>query len=117
VRGRGLVGGFGFADFALAACSAGLGANRLLSWSGDVASLTPPVGHGVEGVIMAGTRWIKVDATIVECFRAWEEPLRSAHPRFEIVADITTPSGDVERVSSQQEAEHPHPSLAGARSR
>jgi hypothetical protein len=51
---------------------------------------------------MARTRWIKVDATIVECFRAWEEPLRNAHPRFEIVADIKTPTGEVERVSSQQ---------------
>lgn len=52
---------------------------------------------------MWGTRWIKVEATIVECFRAWGEPLRSAHPWFEIVADIKTmPAGEVERVSSQQ---------------
>ena len=51
---------------------------------------------------MPGSRWIKVDATIVECFRAWEESPRARHPLFEIVADITTPSGEVERVSSQQ---------------
>ena len=51
---------------------------------------------------MARTRWIKVDATIVECFRAWEEPAENRHPLFEIVAHITTPSGEVERVSSQQ---------------
>jgi hypothetical protein len=51
---------------------------------------------------MAGTGWIKVEATIVECFRAWDEPPTSAHPWFEIVADITTPTGEVERVSSQQ---------------
>ncbi len=51
---------------------------------------------------MSGTRWIKVDATIVECFRAWGEPWRAAHPWFEIVADIKTGAGDVERVSSRQ---------------
>jgi hypothetical protein len=51
---------------------------------------------------MPGTRWIKVDATIVECFRAWEEPPRGAHPWFEIVADIKTPTGTVERVTSRQ---------------
>ena len=51
---------------------------------------------------MPGTRWIKVDATIVECFRAWEEPPTASRPWFEIVADIRTPAGDVERVSSQQ---------------
>ena len=51
---------------------------------------------------MVANRWVKVDATIVECFRAWEEPLRSAHPRFEIVADIKNEAGEVERVSSQQ---------------
>jgi hypothetical protein len=51
---------------------------------------------------MEGTRWIEVDATIVECFRAWQEPLRSAHPWFEIVADIRTPAGEVQTVSSQQ---------------
>ena len=50
---------------------------------------------------MPGTRWIKVDATIVECFRAWGSP-EARHPVFEIVADIKTPSGQVERVSSQQ---------------
>jgi hypothetical protein len=51
---------------------------------------------------MPGNRWIKVDATIVECFRAWDEPPRSPHPRFEIVADIRTQAGEVERVSGQQ---------------
>jgi hypothetical protein len=51
---------------------------------------------------MPGTRWIKVDATIVECFRAWNELARSAHPWFEIVADIKTSTGEVERVTSHQ---------------
>jgi hypothetical protein len=51
---------------------------------------------------MGGTRWIKVDATIVECFRAWEESWRAAHPWFEIVADIKTEPGNCERVSSRQ---------------
>lgn len=51
---------------------------------------------------MPGTRWISVDATIVECFRAWGESSETRHPLFEIVADIKTPSGQVERVSSQQ---------------
>ena len=51
---------------------------------------------------MSGRGWIKVDATIVECFRAWEEPLRNRHPWFEIVADIKTPTGEVERVGSRQ---------------
>ena len=51
---------------------------------------------------MPGTRWIKIDATIVECFRAWGESSETRHPVFEIVADIKTPSGQVERVSSQQ---------------
>ena len=51
---------------------------------------------------MPGTRWSKVDATIVECFRAWEEPRETARPWFEIVADIKTPAGEVERVSSKQ---------------
>jgi hypothetical protein len=51
---------------------------------------------------MPGTRWIKVDATIVECFRAWGESAETRHPVFEIVADIKTPSGQVERVTSQQ---------------
>jgi hypothetical protein len=50
----------------------------------------------------AGTRWIKVDATIVECFREWQEPARAAHPWFEIVADIKTATGAVERVTSRQ---------------
>jgi hypothetical protein len=51
---------------------------------------------------MPGTRWIKVDAKVVECFRAWEEPPGAAHPWFEIVADIKTPAGAVERVSTRQ---------------
>jgi hypothetical protein len=51
---------------------------------------------------MAGTRWIKVDATIVECFPAWDERPAAAHPWFEIVADIKTPTGTVERVTSRQ---------------
>ena len=51
---------------------------------------------------MPGTRWIKVDAIIVECFRAWEESPGAAHPWFEIVADIKTPTGTVERVTSRQ---------------
>jgi hypothetical protein len=51
---------------------------------------------------MPGTRWIKVDATIVECFRGWDERPGNMHPLFEIVADIATPDGAVERVSSQQ---------------
>jgi hypothetical protein len=58
-------------------CAAGLGGNRL-------------------------SRWIKVDATIVECFRAWEESPGAAHPWFEIVADIKTSTGTVERVTSRQ---------------
>jgi hypothetical protein len=53
-------------------------------------------------VIVPGSRWIKVDAKIVECFRTWEEPAATQHPWFEIVADITTSAGDVERVSSKQ---------------
>ena len=56
---------------------------------------------------MPGTRWIKVDATIVECFRAWDESSETRHPLFEIVADINTPSGQVERVTSQQKL-HTH---------
>jgi hypothetical protein len=51
---------------------------------------------------MPGTRWIKVDAKIVECFRASDEAPGAAHPRFEVVADIKTSAGAVERVSSQQ---------------
>jgi hypothetical protein len=51
---------------------------------------------------MPGTRWVKVEVTIVECFRAWEESLGAAHPWFEIVADIKTPTGTVERVTSRQ---------------
>jgi hypothetical protein len=49
-----------------------------------------------------GTRWIRVDATIVECFRAWGESPEARHPLFEVVADINPSSGQVERVSSQQ---------------
>jgi hypothetical protein len=48
------------------------------------------------------TRWIKVDARIVECFRAWEEPANASRPAFEIVADIKLPAGTTERVSCQQ---------------
>ena len=51
---------------------------------------------------MPGTRWIKVDATIVECFRAWSEPRTATNPWFEVVADINIAGGGVERVSSQQ---------------
>jgi hypothetical protein len=51
---------------------------------------------------MGGTRWVKVDARIVECFRAWGEPWQAAHPWFEIVADIETAAGTTERVSSRQ---------------
>jgi hypothetical protein len=51
---------------------------------------------------LPGTRWIKVEARIIECFRAWGEPPRTTHPWFEIVADIKTPAGTLERVSSQQ---------------
>lgn len=51
---------------------------------------------------MPGTRWIKVDVTIVECFRAWEEKLTAAHPWFEVIADIKSPDGRTERVTCQQ---------------
>jgi hypothetical protein len=51
---------------------------------------------------MMGTRWIKVDARVVECFRAWEEPWTASHPAFEIVADIRTPEGTTERLAFQQ---------------
>lgn len=51
---------------------------------------------------MSGRGWTKVDATIVECFRSWQEPLTSANPWFEIVADIETPAGEVRRVCDQQ---------------
>ena len=51
---------------------------------------------------MPGTRWIKVEATIVECFRAWGEPPRSPNPLYEIVADIKSPAGEVQQLSSQQ---------------
>jgi hypothetical protein len=51
---------------------------------------------------MPGTRWIKVQATIVECSRAGEERPAAAHPWYEIVADIKTPAGKVKRVSSRQ---------------
>jgi hypothetical protein len=62
----------------------------------------PAVGDRFEGVILVGTRWVKVEATIVECFRAWEEPVRSAHAWFEIVADVKISTGEVQRVTSQQ---------------
>ncbi len=51
---------------------------------------------------MPGSRWIKVDATIVECFRAWDEPLRAPHPRFEIVAEIKIRGAGVERITARQ---------------
>jgi hypothetical protein len=51
---------------------------------------------------MTGTRWIKVDAKIVECFRAWGEPCQATHPWVEIVADISTGAGNVERVTFRQ---------------
>lgn len=51
---------------------------------------------------MPGTRWIKVDATIVQCFRASDEPPGAAHPWFEIVADIKPATGTVKRVKSRQ---------------
>ena len=51
---------------------------------------------------MPGTRWIKVDATIVECFRAWDESSETRLPLFEIAANIKTPTGQVERVTSEQ---------------
>lgn len=51
---------------------------------------------------MPGTRWIKVDATIVECFRAWGEPRTATHPWFEIIADIKISGAGVQRVSCQQ---------------
>jgi hypothetical protein len=43
--------------------------------------------------MMPGARWIKVDATIVECFREWQEPARSAHPWFEIVVNFASYQG------------------------
>jgi hypothetical protein len=51
---------------------------------------------------MSDRDWIKVDATIVECFRSWGEPRTAAHPWFGIVADIKTPAGDLERVTARQ---------------
>jgi hypothetical protein len=48
------------------------------------------------------SRWTKVDARIVECFRAWGEPPLAPRPFFEIVADVMTPAGTIEHVSSQQ---------------
>lgn len=51
---------------------------------------------------MPGTRWIKVDATIVECSRQWGESPKTRDQLFEIVADIRLPSSQVVRVSSQQ---------------
>jgi hypothetical protein len=60
------------------------------------------MGSAASEGLMPGSRWIKVDATIVECFREWREPARSAHPWFEIVAGIKTSTGEVERVTSRQ---------------
>jgi hypothetical protein len=37
------------ADFVPVGCSSDIGADGLLSWTGDVASLTPSIGRGVEG--------------------------------------------------------------------
>lgn len=51
---------------------------------------------------MPGTRWITVDATIVECFRAWGEPLTTPRPWFEVVADIETGADGAERVTFHQ---------------
>ena len=51
---------------------------------------------------MFGSRWVSVEATIIECFRTWGEPPSNARPWFEIVADVKTPAGATERVSSQQ---------------
>ena len=51
---------------------------------------------------MFGSRWVSVEATIIECFRTWGEPPSNARPWFEIVADVTTPAGTIERVSSRQ---------------
>jgi hypothetical protein len=45
---------------------------------------------------------IRVEATIVECYRAFDEAPRAVHPWFEIVAEIETPTGDVERVTARQ---------------
>jgi hypothetical protein len=46
--------------------------------------------------------WVKVTAKIVECFRAFEEPVGSAHPWYEIVADIKTPGVELEGVAARQ---------------
>jgi hypothetical protein len=51
---------------------------------------------------VTGTQRIRVDATIVECFRAWGESWRAPHPWFEIVADVKTPAGEVERITARQ---------------
>lgn len=67
----------------------------------NIARLTPTSATDL-GLVMLGTRWIKVDATIVECFRAWGESSKTRHPLFEIVADVKIRSGQVERVTSQQ---------------
>ena len=73
-----------------------------LSRSQGESSLALEEGAGAREPHMNSARWIKVDATIVECFRAWGEPWRAAHPWFEIVADIEPEPGAVERVSSRQ---------------
>lgn len=51
---------------------------------------------------MFGSGWDKVQATIVECFRAWHEPVGATHPWFEIVADIETSAGEMQRITSHQ---------------
>jgi hypothetical protein len=37
---------------------------------------------------MPSTRWIKAEATIVECFRAYGERPANTYPSLEIVADM-----------------------------
>jgi hypothetical protein len=73
----------------------------LLSSSRDAGSLTQP-NRGLKD-IMRFSRWIKVDARIVECFRAWGEAPGSVNPLYEIVVDIKTPAGTTERVSTLQQ--------------
>ncbi len=51
---------------------------------------------------MPGSRWILIEATIIECFRAWEEPWTATNPLFEIVAEVKIPGRGVERVTAQQ---------------
>ena len=82
-------------------CAASLGAHRIRPGEA-VSSVMSRQDRRFAEVIKVGTRWTKVDARIVECFRAWEEPPGAAHPWFEVVADIKTPTGEVERVGSRQ---------------